>query len=420
MTPKTRKWLASGAAGIASGLAGALVCSMLLVNKSYPLIVHDYTAARAMPAADLAVAMVIPSAGDSMEPPPPARTSVDPPPPARASVEPPPHALASVPVPVTGLLVQPRKEVRVLKACAAGCEKHGTCNPELGRCDCAPFMGGDDCSRPLFAACAQSIGLREVAPAPCVYERDKQRMAPVSCACLQECESLGLMNVRECYVVDPQNATVNQWISMQRRLRGLEANTHYWQAALRGQEETSVKECGGRGVYAPPMPNSGAPSASAPRACLCYASFSGTRCEKDSTSRPLERCLNGCSRRGKCVRNWCHCADGFYGIDCSVGASPPGAAAVPALPVSIGAQVGELAAGAPKVYIYELPPRYNSWMHAGANGWWQDLELWGEDVVIHRQATRDESREHMPFACAAASLLTGDAAFDSLRRQARA
>ena len=28
------------------------------------------------------------------------------------------------------------------------------CNSELGRCDCKPFMGGDDCSRPLLPACA--------------------------------------------------------------------------------------------------------------------------------------------------------------------------------------------------------------------------------------------------------------------------
>lgn len=340
------------------------------------------------------VVMIPPARG--VEQPLPARASVEPPPPSRTSVEPPPHTLASIPFPETRLQEQPRKEVRVLKACAIGCEKHGVCNPELGRCDCAPFMGGEDCSRPLFAACAQSIGLREVAPAPCVYERDKRRQAPVSCACLQECESLGLMNVRECYVVDPHNVTVNQWVMMQRRLRGLEANTHYWKAALRGQDEISVKECGGRGVYAPPMPNSDASSASAfeqllgaaARSCLCYAGFSGTRCEDDSKSRTLDRCLNSCSHRGNCVRNWCHCAQGFYGIDCSLGSSPLGAPAMPALPASIGAQVGELAAGAPKIYIYELPPRFNSWMHAGANGWWQDLELWGEDVVIHRQATK--------------------------------
>ena len=55
-----------------------------------------------------------------------------------------------------------------------------------------------------------------------------------------------------------------------------------------------------------------------------------------------------------------------------------------------------MAAGAPKVYIYELPPRYNAWMHAGARGWWQDLELWGEDVVIHRRALKSSYRVTNP------------------------
>ena len=43
------------------------------------------------------------------------------------------------------------------KTCPAGCEEHGVCNPELGRCDCQPFMGGDDCSKPLIGACASAV-----------------------------------------------------------------------------------------------------------------------------------------------------------------------------------------------------------------------------------------------------------------------
>ena len=66
-------------------------------------------------------------------------------------------------------------------------------------------------------------------------------------------------------------------------------------------------------------------------------------------------------------------------------AKPP-----PPLPPPIGAQ----GAGAPRVYVtrsnaslcrtsacvecryryvYELPPRFNAWMHAGEHGWWQEL-----------------------------------------------
>ncbi|KAL1527668.1 hypothetical protein AB1Y20_009054 [Prymnesium parvum] len=277
----------------------------------------------------------------------------------------------------------PRLLPTTAKACAPGCEKMGNCNAELGRCDCQPFMGGDDCSKPLFDACQSMIGLKVVAPAPCVYDTLSQ-MAPVSCECLRQCESIGLMGVRECYVIDSKDEALSQWVRTQRTLRGLEANMEYWKAALAGAEEQSVQECGGRGVYAPAMPNAGAPRSSS-RRCRCYAGFTGPRCEQSSHSRRLELCINACSNRGKCMRNWCHCDPGFYGVDCSLGSGNPGAPPAHPLPAPIGAQTDSLA---PKLYIYELPPQYNSWMHAGSGGWWQDLDLWGEDVIIHRRALR--------------------------------
>ena len=79
------------------------------------------------------------------------------------------------------------------RACAPGCERHGVCNAELGRCDCAPYMGGADCSQPLFSACAAAIGLREIAPAPCVIDGASRPNAPIACECLMQCESIGLM-----------------------------------------------------------------------------------------------------------------------------------------------------------------------------------------------------------------------------------
>ena len=75
----------------------------------------------------------------SASPPPPSAVALaaPPPPPPQQQEQPPPG-----------------------KPCAAGCEARGTCNRELGRCDCPPFMGGDDCARPLFPACAEQWGLR--------------------------------------------------------------------------------------------------------------------------------------------------------------------------------------------------------------------------------------------------------------------
>lgn len=143
--------------------------------------------------------------------------------------------------------------------CASGCEKFGVCNTELGRCDCQPFMGGDDCSKPLISACAGSVGLKVVSPAPCVY--DQMGMdTPVSCECLMGCEALGLMGVRECYVMDPTNVSVSEWVKNQRSVRGLDANMEYWGAVVKIAGAESLEKCGGKGLFVQRMPRSGLPA----------------------------------------------------------------------------------------------------------------------------------------------------------------
>ena len=104
------------------------------------------------------------------------------------------------------------------------------------------------------------------------------------------------------------HATVEGWVRHQRGVRGLAPNYEYYDAALKLAHKRSVAECSGRGVYAPRMPNSGAPPAHAKPRCLCYAGFGGSACERSTAERPTQACLNGCSGRGRCVRNWCHCA----------------------------------------------------------------------------------------------------------------
>ena len=274
------------------------------------------------------------------------------------------------------------------KPCAPGCEKHGVCNTELGRCDCQPFMGGADCSRPLVAACAAAVGLDRSAaavPAPCVLDTLAIN-APVSCECLMGCEALGLMGVRECYVMDEGNATTMAWVKQQIHMRGLAANTDYWRAAVKDAHPESLRRCSGRGIYAPRMPPSGAPP-SVHKRCWCHAGFTGDRCERSTADRPAHSCINGCNGRGNCVRNWCHCRAGFYGTDCSLGhgAADGSSSDAPALPAPIGSKAH--GGRAPKVYIYDLPPRFNAWMHAGDGGWWQDFDLWG--VRMHAGRVRE-------------------------------
>jgi len=275
---------------------------------------------------------------------------------------------------------------RPVRPCPAGClENGGVCNADLGRCDCPPFIGGADCSRPLLPECASLPGMRQARGAlvasPCVL--DGASRAPVSCECLMGCEALGLMAVRECYVINPSNGSTMAWIKRQRGMRGLEANLDYFGSSLKAADAESASKCSGHGVFAPDMPRTGPVPAAHRPGCHCYPGWAGPQCERSTAVRERRFCLNGCSGRGACYRNWCQCDKGFYGIDCSLGAG-----AGPPLPPPLGAQDGAWAAGAPRVYIYELPPMFNSWLQAGSHGWWQDMDLWGEDVVIHRRALR--------------------------------
>jgi len=179
--------------------------------------------------------------------------------------------------------------------------------------------------------------------------------------------------------MDSANATVSSWVKSQKHQRGLAPNAEYWQT-VKASEAASLSQCSGHGIFVPPMPSEGLPPPRAASRCRCYAGFSGVHCERSITSRPRKMCLNSCSDRGECIRNWCHCNPGYFGVDCSLGRPASGVSEVP-LPAPIGAQDSD----APRVYVYELPPRYNSWMHAGEHGWWQDFDLWGEDVIIHRR-----------------------------------
>jgi len=77
----------------------------------------------------------------------------------------------------------------------------------------------------------------------------------------------------------------------------------------------------------------------------------------------LHKCLNDCSGRGTCRHNFCHCRDGSWGADCSLGV--PGSAA-PSLLRAASAAAGSGAAEAdgvrPRIYVYDMPPRFTSWL----------------------------------------------------------
>jgi hypothetical protein len=80
-----------------------------------------------------------------------------------------------------------------------GCEGKGTCNVDLGRCDCPLGMGGPTCEQPLAPACAAFAAL--MSPelhllAACPVAAPATDGYSGSCACLRECWDAGVELVR--------------------------------------------------------------------------------------------------------------------------------------------------------------------------------------------------------------------------------
>ncbi|CAI7849882.1 unnamed protein product, partial [Closterium sp. NIES-53] len=65
--------------------------------------------------------------------------------------------------------------------CSKRCSRHGTCNEELGRCDCPPGFTGDACEADAFPSCELAPGFRT----PCAF--------PSTCACARECRAFHLI-----------------------------------------------------------------------------------------------------------------------------------------------------------------------------------------------------------------------------------
>lgn len=110
--------------------------------------------------------------------------------------------------------------------------------------------------------------------------------------------------------------------------------------------------------------------------CTCAHGHSGAQCAP--LTWHASNCLNSCSGTGQCVAGTCVCDAGTHGIDCS------SSFATSAGRASAEARIG---AASPRVYVYELPPRFTTWLAVSrleANGcgkagpgakdgpcWWQ-------------------------------------------------
>ena len=146
-----------------------------------------------------------------------------------------------------------------------------------------------------------------------------------------------------------------------------------------GRATRQKGQCNGRGIL-PALVEAG-PARSrvfalfppSPRGCWCPPGLHPPNCTL--TPLPAKRCIGGCSNAGQCIAGTCVCNAGRSGIDCgrSVHADAAGA---------IAAQEASARAPSPRIYVYELPAEYTTWLalspsanDPGAEGmWWQGLD----------------------------------------------
>ncbi|KAK3283854.1 hypothetical protein CYMTET_8466, partial [Cymbomonas tetramitiformis] len=237
--------------------------------------------------------------------------------------------------------------------CPGNCTAYGTCNEELSRCDCPVNRTGADCSEVAMPEC-------ELIPG---YENPCSSDVPLPCTCLKACynawggESAVPGNKRTCYDYNPLKAP--------RTVTDLDEMYHSPQvkSLVSGTPETQkwnmapILNTSNEALKA--LPLSQCPQHCSlhgwchqNRRCTCFAGWEGVACDKWN-SRP---CLSDCSGKGVCHNGFCQCQEGFWGTDCSISWGPDNKT-----PVLWGRNDTTKASRRPFIYIYELPPQFDTW-----------------------------------------------------------
>ncbi|GAQ89252.1 Exostosin family protein [Klebsormidium nitens] len=208
-----------------------------------------------------------------------------------------------------------------MSGCGETCGQHGTCNEEMGRCDCPWDHTGRDCAVLAMPACR--IGQNRTIPCN----------QPAPCACYLQCERFGFGHSHACFDVNPPYISEGAiWSAPQVVIR----------TDGRGHEEGSVRTSIDESDpnWRKVLPSRFCPlgcsdvgwcerdselGVDPPSAhCNCPFGFAGAGCEIPEKRRDIRvSCLNDCSGRGVCNRGFCHCKPGAFGIDCSLSPGTP-------------------------------------------------------------------------------------------------
>eukprot|EP00850_Spirogloea_muscicola_P011004 SM000066S20479 [mRNA] locus=s66:617960:624215:- [translate_table: standard] len=202
---------------------------------------------------------------------------------------------------------EPVPSKRCLKACGNG----GHCNPDSGACSCPSGYAGPNCGEleefpcnmPPIEEYPFGRWIVSICPASC-----DTRTA--HCFCGEGTKYPDRPVVSPCGFLKGKDG-IYLWKEMAPRddLFGNTTKTPGWCNADPGEVATGQQQ--------------------SPLECACtYDGQGGAFCERVQQSF----CLNQCSGNGFCNHGYCHCEEGWYGVDCSLPMSNPPKAVAPFIP----------------------------------------------------------------------------------------
>jgi len=285
----------------------------------------------------------------------------------------------------------------VERDCPYPCGVNGTCNRMTGECRCPAHRTGKDCAEAMFPACANMWGY-DLHVAPCGLP---EATFPVTCECAEQCDSANVLMRRMCFEHrppgDPGRDRARKWFTGATEERWLMTTMDspdmlriIHERAAKSREEGS---CNGHGIWMPKLPRwldppgpvTGMPAdkfdPNGPEECVCMPTHWGSRCEHDL--RAISTCINDCSKHGRCVRSNCACDEGYWGVDCSLKVGAPGQYST----VDNGAVAPPNNGVAAKVFVYELPNQFTTWLAAQSNAyeWTHSWWFYDNDISLHQR-----------------------------------
>jgi hypothetical protein len=280
------------------------------------------------------------------------------------------------------------------KPCPYPCGPDGTCNRAIGECSCPPHRTGKNCAEPMFPACASMFGYA-LQNAPCGLP---EATFPLTCECAAQCDDANLLMRRMCFEHRPPGDVgrdrTRRWLSGSMADRWtmtvLDSPSMLAHINERAEASRQASQCSGNGIFMAQLPRWLDPhgpvtsippnkyNPEGPKVCNCMPTHWGDKCQHPM--RSFSTCLNRCNGRGRCVESVCACEEGFWGADCSLRINPNGGYSLldPPRP-----DHGVTA----KVYVYELPGRFTTWLAAQSNAheWTHSWWFYDNDISLHQR-----------------------------------